>query len=541
MKTRTHERVPACPATRHFSLSAHFAAVPARLAQATAPGLIVLAVVTAPALAEEPPQLPSAAGIPSGGVGTVAEHVAREIENLVARLGAVDAAARTEVLLQLAAYGDTAVDVLLEQMRLGRLDRRVALAAVAAIQSGAIVAPQPDGAVAPSSGEPSMQGVTGVADDDALNIRDAPGPAATIIARFAHDAADIRPSGLTTTTPDGTTWVEVLHAGLPDGRGWVDAGYLEPAAATATAGPSPVADEDVLDAFFPADYAPMQVETVQAALQAGLEGDPGSVFLPGAGIGPLAKALLMVEAVEGALPHARYRLRYGIVELHEPPGAAPVPVSLVQVDRFNLGPVIHAETAAAHGVASTAPKESFGVGPDVSWRLALRPLRGTTALPVRVARAEIAKPQAEEMDCLGVPCRSAGGIGGFGAGLDWQAAEAPPIDFTAHYQTLRDGVPSPAAVVELLEVMAGAAAMDAGGIRWSGYEPREGVAPGEPFVEVTVQTGLGQDAMIEGALRDDNLMDHLARTAWYRLFAVATGPDQPPLSRTDQANVGWRD
>lgn len=65
--------------------------------------------------------------------------------------------------------------------------------------------------------------VTGVADDDMLNVRDAPGVVGAIVATLAHDAAELESTGRIAHVGE-QLWREVVVPG--DGVGWVSAAYL---------------------------------------------------------------------------------------------------------------------------------------------------------------------------------------------------------------------------------------------------------------------------------------------------------------------------
>lgn len=65
--------------------------------------------------------------------------------------------------------------------------------------------------------------VTGVAADDVLNVRDAPGVEGAIIETLPHDAAELESTGRIAHVGDAL-WREVVVPG--DGVGWVSASYL---------------------------------------------------------------------------------------------------------------------------------------------------------------------------------------------------------------------------------------------------------------------------------------------------------------------------
>ena len=304
---------------------------------------------------------------------------------------------------------------------------------------------------------------------------------------------------------------------------------------SATADNGPSIEEVVLEFTAPVPYQRQGIDSLQQALKDTLAGDPDSVFLPGSSLSPLTRALLKLEAVDGVISPARFRIRYGQVQIPNPPKADPLTVSLVQVDRFNLGPARRAELVAEHG-ADQVRADSFADDAHVSWRFGMRPVMGTTARTAAAARAVIPQVFAEMMDCLGISCTATSPAE---PGLEWKGEEAPAIDIETDYAHKRDAVPSPAAMVDLLLVESHAATRN-DGINWRGFEAREGVAPGAPFVDLVVETGLGQDSHIHGILRDDHLMDHETRTHWIRLRAVSTGPDQPPHVDLARAYERWR-
>ena len=297
----------------------------------------------------------------------------------------------------------------------------------------------------------------------------------------------------------------------------------------------PSIDEIVLEFTAPVPYQRQGIESMQQALQDSLHDDPDSVFLSGSRLTPLTRALLTLEAVDGAISPARFRLRYGQVQIPNPPKADPLTISLVQVDRFNLGPTLLTELEAQHG-AEQVCAEAFSNEPHVSWRFAMRPVMGTTAATAAAARAKIPAVFAETMDCLGTPCTATRAAA---SGLEWKSEPAPSIEFEADYAIEREGVPSPAAMIDLLLAESHAATRN-DGITWRGFEPREGIADGQAFVDVVIETGLGQDSQINGILHDDFLMDHETRTHWIRLRAVSTAPGQPPQVNLARSFERWR-
>lgn len=283
-------------------------------------------------------------------------------------------------------------------------------------------------------------------------------------------------------------------------------------------------------------YQKQTVTPLQHGLQERLDSDPDSVLLPGARLAPPTRALLKLQAAESRVAPVRYRIRYGQIQVPNPPKSVPLTVSLIQVDRFNLGPVRQAELERVHGTGNVRA-DAFAAAEHVSWRFAMRPVMGTTAMTAAASRAVIPQAFAESMDCLGIPCTATASVEP-PPQLQWQPAEAPDPRLQADYSTEENGIPSAAALLDLLLVEARAASRN-DRISWRGVEPREGVAQGAPFIDIVIETGLGTEAHIAGVLRDDYLMDHLARAEWFYLQAVATAPDQAPAMALTRAQVPW--
>ncbi len=283
-------------------------------------------------------------------------------------------------------------------------------------------------------------------------------------------------------------------------------------------------------------YQQVDVAASRQALLDRLDGDPDSVFLPGSRLAPPTRALLKLQAAEEAISPARYRIRYGLVQLPNPPKTDPITLSLVQVDRFNLGPALRAALERQHGPESVRA-ESFANNAHISWRFAMRPVMGTTAVTTAASRADIPHTFAQTMDCLGRPCAAAE-ITEPPAHLDWQAEQAADWDFETDYAIARNGLPSAATLLDLLLAESGAASRN-DTVTWQGFESREGLPEGTPFVDIVIETGLGQDAHIAGLLREDHRMDHETRTQWIHLRAVATTPDEMPVVERSRALISW--
>lgn len=253
-------------------------------------------------------------------------------------------------------------------------------------------------------------------------------------------------------------------------------------------------------------YRPQSVEALNEAIgQRLVPADSSSVFLPSGTLSPFVKAVLALEAVDGVQERVRYRLSYGQAMVAAPPAASPLPVSLVQIDRFNLGPVIRKELVEVYGAENVAPPAVFGVGPHVSWRLGMRPLMGHQADIVAASRMEIAAADAGAETCFGRSCLSTAMV--IEDAAPWSEVQASGHDPSVVYPAERDGLPTPAAVVDMLT-------------NEFGFEAREGVGASEPFAVVIMELNLGQDATLDAALREGALMDDSVSAVWRRISAT---------------------
>lgn len=268
-------------------------------------------------------------------------------------------------------------------------------------------------------------------------------------------------------------------------------------------------------------YTPQGVEALNEAIgQRLVPAGPSSMFLPSGALSPFVKAVLALEAVDGVQERARYRLSYGQAMVAAPPAAGPLPVSLVQIDRFNLGPEVRKELVEIHGVENVAPPAAFGEGAHVSWRLAMRPLMGHQADIMAASRMEIAAAAAGAETCFGRSCLSTAMV--IEDAASWSGMPAAGHDPDAVYPAERDGLPTPAAVVDMLT-------------NEFGFEAREGVGAFEPFAVIIMELNLGQDATLDAALREAALMDDSVSAVWRRISATPSAPGTIPQLRAAQA------
>jgi hypothetical protein len=265
-----------------------------------------------------------------------------------------------------------------------------------------------------------------------------------------------------------------------------------------------------------------------------LRGNPESIFPPDARLGPLSKGLLMVEVDAEAHQPVRYRLRYGEVRLPQPPKAVPLTLSLVEIQRFDLAPAWQEALVRIHGDAARQETRS---PQHQTWRLATRPIQGQAALVEAISSREMPKAEAETIDCLGLPCAGLDSLDELD-GPDWQPFTNPALPDQVPYAVVFDGVPSPAALLDMALAEIGAVSADGDG-RWLGFEPREGLDEGDFFLEIVIERGLAPEARSAILLHEGYLMDHLVQAQWVRMKAVAGGFDQPPLIEAERANEYW--
>ncbi|WP_440997593.1 hypothetical protein [Arhodomonas sp. SL1] len=242
--------------------------------------------------------------------------------------------------------------------------------------------------------------------------------------------------------------------------------------------------------------------------------DSDSVFPAHARLDPLTKAALTMETREPAAPFARYRLRYGLAMVVGSPAGKRISVSLIEVQRFNLGTRRHRTLIREHG-EKAGDVTAFAPGPHLAYRLITRPLMGHHAAIDAVARRVIPDAEARRMQCLGHPCLSSAATNG--TRRAWGSLR--PVDFEPRR------TPPVAAVVEALLRLHRGAPEAQEDPRWREFEPREAVPPGEPFVEIVVETGFQQEPALDAVLRDRDLMDHSVHTIWRRLLHLPAGAE----------------
>ncbi len=270
-----------------------------------------------------------------------------------------------------------------------------------------------------------------------------------------------------------------------------------------------VLDQEIA-AFVGGDYVQLDTEALETAVEAALP-PSDSVFLASAEVGVLAKALLALEAADGVLERTRHHGTVRVLSTERSP------VVFVQVDRYNLGPSLHAELVAELGAEHVAPLEEFGMGQHVSWRFVMHQVMGQEAALLAAARAVIGDAQADAAPCLGKPCLLTSG--GIDDNAVWHELEA--VDLGPETNTL-----DLASAAGALDLAASLAFFDP-------YQVE--VDSSDALVaEFVMETGLAQEQVVDVALRQGQLMDDSLAAQWQRLLTL-TGWDSAPEAYAAQA------
>lgn len=234
-----------------------------------------------------------------------------------------------------------------------------------------------------------------------------------------------------------------------------------------------------------------------------------SVFLPDADLAAPVRAMLMVEAYEGELPHARYRITYQLSSAADNPDQTS---SEVEITRINLGTVFREDAMQGIPVEHQGPPEAFGIGPHVSWRLRMSPIQGMTAGLDAASRRELSDAEVVALDCLGTACgelASPEGPAGQWVPQEWPGA-------SAGYRAVTSDGPDPAYVVDQLLSVMGEDAL----------QPSPPVAGAPRFQFVVSANAGGQDVMTTGLGRNSVVMDDAIGTVWVRSWQHSDQPGE---------------
>lgn len=257
-----------------------------------------------------------------------------------------------------------------------------------------------------------------------------------------------------------------------------------------------------------------RLETYRSSLRE----SSSTTFGADAGMGPIEKAMVFIDAVEGELPHARWLYRFGQTTTQSSTGR-PQTDYFVDVSRFNLGPVLHEELQESLGPENVASLEEFGVGPSLSWRFVMTPLMGVAAEPLDASRRELTGEEARQARCFGQPCLSSQDLIETllpeGTETGWTQIDPPAASGTVVHDS------TAGRLIHLSERLHGFAGEGREG-GWREPEKPESLrdAPA-PFIGGLVETGLGQDDAGEAVMIYADANDDQIRDIWYRVADVA--------------------
>ncbi len=215
-----------------------------------------------------------------------------------------------------------------------------------------------------------------------------------------------------------------------------------------------------------------------------------------ADITALEKALLLIDMAEPPLPRIRYAVRLSQrTEGH-------VPLSLVEVHRFNLGPAIRAETAESYGEENTADADVFGVGPHVAWRFAMQPSAKASAILLAAGRKEVADADAAAASCFGRGCLSLDTADDLKPWVEAlpKSAKLPALPYAAIIASgsgeSRQEEEAPAAIALSMAVALGLATADSDGVMWAAGDPDAD----SPRIALVIDRNTGQEIMTEAVM-----------------------------------------
>lgn len=296
-----------------------------------------------------------------------------------------------------------------------------------------------------------------------------------------------------------------------------------------------LAQADLAQAYVAEDgFTAVDADKLWEKINAALEpSDPQeSIFHPTADVGPVPMAMLAMASQGDGPDRLRYRISYGIEWIDAPPSAERLPVSFVEVQRFNIGPAIRDDLVQSLGEDAVAPIEEFGVGPHIAWRIVTQPVMGNRAIIAAAGYAEISEDAADATLCFGVPCLLPYSV--IEGDLPWSEMEEEAISLDVPFTASKNGILTAVAAAHILLGDVEPEGPDGGS---------DGTSIPEPVIEAVIETNLGQDIGLEAAYRWGGLLDDSVAAIWERLasigmmgdgmiyraqtFECARGPDFP--------------
>ena len=252
-----------------------------------------------------------------------------------------------------------------------------------------------------------------------------------------------------------------------------------------------------------AGFESVDVDDLELGLLAMLP-ETGSVFSPTGALDALSKAVMVVEMQEGRLERSRYQLSVRLVNVEYADSPAPSQYLFVVADRYNIGPVVHAQLVEELGADVVAPLEEFGVGPNVNWNFVMQPVQGHQAMLVAASRSVLTDEEAAWSACLNGLCLS---VGWERAPQAWEAVETPAFEELAPMFNLA------VAEWELLNPEVMAAVVTAA----AGFDPymAELSGPERVIAQLVIDMNVGQDWSVAAVLRQGDLMDDSLAAIWH--------------------------
>lgn len=222
-------------------------------------------------------------------------------------------------------------------------------------------------------------------------------------------------------------------------------------------------------------------------------------IFPGGEVGPIEKAVLLAET---AIDSIRTRTAVAYAELvTEEEGT----VSFIEVEHYNLGPTIHAQTVAEFGEDDVADAVAFGEGEHMAWRFVFQPLMGNAAVLVGASAHVISEKSAAKAYCTSRPCLDlAFGLDDF---APWEEIEGNLPPWPSAYPARFRDIAIPAQAVAELAVLGFWANAEGGTYQWTGGEHPEAIYGIEPYRFIAIDRNLGQEDGIDVVWQETNVTD----------------------------------
>lgn len=233
-----------------------------------------------------------------------------------------------------------------------------------------------------------------------------------------------------------------------------------------------------------------------------------SIYRPGHNISSVVHAILAVEKEDQPLRSVRYRITIRrIAASADYPG---VYTDLIEISRFNLGPVRRAQTIKDNPGVPVGPTSEFGIGPNVTWRFAMEPIQGVRSAVDLAARHVMSDQEAAAAQCFGVPCLGLDPVSGPGG--DWKSLP-PAKPYQVPFKASDGTNATPAKVANALMRRAAP----------DGLRAELGDKVPVQMTIVISKNVLGQDAGIDGLLHEGHVRDDAISDIWLQRRQAGPG------------------